>query len=132
MLTVSSLLIAPILFFGLGFFSHAVRSDLKLPSDITKALSVYLLAGIGLHGGAELAQVGLGTALHAVAAALLLGFSLPLVGYALLRRACGMRPGRCRGRGRRSVTGQRPPAPVSGSALRSAPGGAECPFPAAR
>ena len=90
MLTLSSLLIAPILFFGLGFFAQAVRSDLKLPSDITKALSVYLLAGIGLHGGAELAQVGFGTALHAVAAALLLGFSLPLVGYALLRRACGM------------------------------------------
>lgn len=84
----SSLLVAPVLFFALGVFMQLVGSDFKFPGEASKALSIYLLAGIGLHGGAELGQAALGTALHAVLAAALLGFGLPLIGYALLRRLC--------------------------------------------
>lgn len=84
----SSLLIAPILFFSLGFFAQVLKSGLRLPPEVTKALSMYLLAGIGLQGGAELAHVGLGSALHTVAASLVLGFCLPLLAFGLLRAVC--------------------------------------------
>lgn len=84
----SSLLVAPVLFFALGVFMQLAGSDFKFPGEASKALSIYLLAGIGLHGGAELGQAALGTALHAVLAAALLGLGLPLIGYALLRRLC--------------------------------------------
>lgn len=80
----SNLLIPAVLFFALGFIAQAVKSDLKFPPDLAKALSIYLLIGIGLKGGIELAHADLGDALHAVAAALVLGFSLPVVAYAIL------------------------------------------------
>ena len=86
----SSLLVAPVLFFALGVFMHLVGSDFKFPGEASKALSIYLLAGIGLHGGAELGQASLAAAAQAVIAAALLGFGMPLVGYALLRSACGL------------------------------------------
>lgn len=81
---VSNLLIPAVLFFALGFVAQGVKSDLKFPPDLAKALSIYLLIGIGLKGGIELAHADLGHALHAVAAALVLGFGLPLVAYAIL------------------------------------------------
>jgi len=51
----SNMLIPAILFFALGFLAQLIRSDLKFPPDLGKALSIYLLVGIGLHGGMELA-----------------------------------------------------------------------------
>jgi len=83
----SNLLAAPLLFFALGVLSRVVRSDLGIPPALVRALSLYLLAGIGLHGGAELARSGLGTVIAPAAAALALAFATPLVAYALLRRA---------------------------------------------
>jgi hypothetical protein len=82
----SNLLIPPLLFFALGAAAQALRSDLKFPPDLQRALSIYLLIGIGLHGGSELAHAELGTALQSVLAALLLGFGLPLLAYAILTR----------------------------------------------
>lgn len=80
----SNLLIPAVLFFALGFVAQAVRSDLKFPPELAKALSIYLLVGIGLKGGIELSHADMGDALHAVTAALVLGFSLPIVAYAIL------------------------------------------------
>jgi len=80
----SNLLIPAVLFFALGFVAQAVRSDLKFPPELAKALSIYLLIGIGLKGGIELSHADMGDALHAVTAALVLGFSLPIVAYAIL------------------------------------------------
>jgi hypothetical protein len=80
----SNLLIPAVLFFALGFVARVVRSDLKFPPELAKALSIYLLVGIGLKGGIELSHADLGDALNAVTAALLLGFALPLVAYAIL------------------------------------------------
>src|SRR5579859_316543 len=84
----SSLLIPPLMFFALGATAQACRSDLKFPGDLSRALSIYLLIGIGLHGGAELAQATFSTAISSVAAALALGFGLPLVAFFILRRLC--------------------------------------------
>lgn len=80
----SNLLIPAVLFFALGFVAQAVRSDLKFPPELAKALSIYLLVGIGLKGGIELSHADLGHALNAVATALVLGFGLPIIAYAIL------------------------------------------------
>ncbi len=84
MSSLSNMLNPAVLFFGLGFLAQSIRSDLKFPSDLAKALSIYLLVGIGLHGGMELLKVDPGSAIGAVAAALGLGFGLPVVAYVLL------------------------------------------------
>jgi hypothetical protein len=84
MSSLSNMLNPAVLFFGLGFLAQIIRSDLKFPSDLAKALSIYLLVGIGLHGGMELAKVDPGSAFGAVVAALGLGFGLPIVAYFLL------------------------------------------------
>ncbi len=82
----AALLIPPLLFFALGAAAQALRSDLKFPADLSRALSIYLLIGIGLHGGAELAQSSVSTALASIGAALAMGVALPLVAYAALNR----------------------------------------------
>ncbi|QKT04203.1 sodium-dependent bicarbonate transport family permease [Ectothiorhodospiraceae bacterium 2226] len=84
MFDLSNLMIPAILFFGLGFLARIIKSDLRFPPDLAKALSIYLLIAIGLHGGVELAEATLGSALSAVGAALALGFGLPLLAYAIL------------------------------------------------
>jgi hypothetical protein len=81
---VSNLLIPAVLFFALGLLAQLAKSDLKFPPDLAKALSIYLLIGIGIKGGIELSHADLGDALQAVAAALVLGFGLPIVAYTLL------------------------------------------------
>jgi uncharacterized protein len=48
-----------ILFFALGAFAAAVRSDLAIPETIAKGMSVYLMAAIGLKGGVQVAESGL-------------------------------------------------------------------------
>jgi hypothetical protein len=80
------LLIPAVLFFALGMLAHLVRSDLKFP-ELAKGLSIYLLLGIGLHGGMELAKADIGGAIQAVTAAFALGILLPLIAYAILRWA---------------------------------------------
>ena len=81
----SNLLVPAMMFFALGLFAQLIRSDLKFPPDLTKALTIYLLVGIGLHGGRELAKVEFAPALAAMAAAVGLGLLLPILAYALLR-----------------------------------------------
>lgn len=87
MFTLSNMLIPAILFFALGFLAQLIRSDLKFPTDLGKALSIYLLVGIGLHGGIELAKIDAGSAIGAVVAALGLGFGLPVIAYFILSLA---------------------------------------------
>lgn len=84
MSALSNLLIPAVLFFALGFLARVIKSDLRLPQDLAKMLSIYLLVAIGLHGGYELGQSDLGAAFNAVLWAVILGFGLPLIGYALL------------------------------------------------
>lgn len=84
MFSLSNMLIPAILFFALGFLAQLMRSDLKFPPDLAKALSIYLLVGIGLHGGMELAKIDPVDAIGATVAALGLGFGLPIVAYFIL------------------------------------------------
>ena len=81
---VSNLLIPAVLFFALGFLAQGVKSDLRFPPELAKALSIYLLIGIGLKGGIELSHAHLGEAFEAVIVALVLGFGLPIIAYVIL------------------------------------------------
>ncbi|TNF36547.1 MAG: sodium-dependent bicarbonate transport family permease [Gammaproteobacteria bacterium] len=80
----SNLLIPAVLFFALGFLARAIKSDIRLPQDLAKMMSIYLLMAIGLHGGYELSKADLFTAFNAVFWAIVLGFTLPVIGYLLL------------------------------------------------
>jgi len=84
MSALSNLLIPAVLFFALGFLARAIKSDLRLPPDMAKMLSIYLLVAIGLHGGYELGKADLATAINSVFWAIVLGFTLPVIGYVLL------------------------------------------------
>ena len=64
-MSISSLLVPAILFFALGMFACIIKSDLKFPPDMHKMIVIYLLIGIGLHGGKALATSNMGDALPA-------------------------------------------------------------------
>lgn len=84
MTSLSNMLIPAMLFFALGFLAQLIRSDLKFPADLAKALSIYLLVAIGLHGGMALAKADAASALGAILVALGLGIGLPIIAYLIL------------------------------------------------
>lgn len=86
-LILDNLLTPPILFFLLGIVAGALRSDLAIPEQVTKLLSLYLMWAIGIKGGVKLAESGLSAdASWCLGLAILLAVVVPLYVYALLRR----------------------------------------------
>lgn len=84
----AALLNPAILFFVLGAAAAFARSDLSVPEAVTKGLSLYLMAAIGLKGGVAVSETGLtGDFVAAGLIGLALSFVLPLPAFALLRRA---------------------------------------------
>jgi uncharacterized protein len=76
-----------ILFFVFGMFAGSVKSNLEIPPQISRFLSLYLLMALGLKGGFALAKSGFSLAIVTpLACAVLLAFLIPLIGYWLLRR----------------------------------------------
>ena len=75
-----------VLFFLLGVGARLLRSDLRLPEALYEGLSIYLLLGIGLKGGVELARQPFLAVLPQALAVILLGLLLPLIAYPVLRR----------------------------------------------
>ena len=76
-----------ILFFVFGLFAGAVKSNLEIPAQISRFLSLYLLMALGLKGGFALARSGLTTEVAVtLGCAVLLAVLVPLAAYALLRR----------------------------------------------
>ncbi|MFM2235044.1 MAG: hypothetical protein RL296_703 [Actinomycetota bacterium] len=75
-----------ILFFLLGLFVGVVRSNLEIPPQIAKFLSLYLLMAIGFKGGQALSQTGItGEAVKVLGAAVLLALLIPVVWFFFLR-----------------------------------------------
>lgn len=75
-----------VLFFVLGLFAAFVRSDLAIPEPIAKAMSLYLMAAIGLKGGVAVSKSGIdATVLSALGAGIVAGFLLPFFAYAVLK-----------------------------------------------
>jgi hypothetical protein len=66
-----------VLFFVLGFAAALARSDLTIPESFAKAMSIYLMAAIGLKGGVEVARTGL---THELVTTALAGFPAQPVG----------------------------------------------------
>lgn len=82
-----NLLDPAILFFVFGVVAGLLRSNLEIPPQIARFLSLYLLMSVGLKGGFSLAHSGLGAdVLASLGAALLLALAVPLLGYWVLRR----------------------------------------------
>ena len=76
-----------ILFFVFGIFAGLVRSNLEIPPQITRFLSLYLLMALGLKGGFALAKSGLTTeVVVSLGSALLLAIVVPAMGYWVLRK----------------------------------------------
>lgn len=80
-----SLLIPAVLFFALGALAKFINSDLKFPEGMTKGIGIYLLMAIGLKGGVALSDADFGLAISSIIWGTILGFLLPLIGYAILR-----------------------------------------------
>jgi hypothetical protein len=82
-----NLLDPSILFFVFGAFAGLVRSNLEIPPQVSRFLSLYLLMALGLKGGFALAKSGLtATVVAGLGGAVLMAIVVPLIGYFLLRR----------------------------------------------
>lgn len=81
-----SLLTPSIMFFGLGFTAQLIRSDLKLPAELTKSITIYLLLSVGIHGGIELSNATFTDAVPSILTAIILGVSFPIIAYFLINR----------------------------------------------
>lgn len=57
--SIEGILSPPILFFFLGMIAVWLKSGLRIPEQISRFLSLYLLIAIGFHGGVELSKSGL-------------------------------------------------------------------------
>ena len=82
-----SLLDPAILFFVFGAAAGLARSNLEIPPQVSRFLSLYLLMALGLKGGFALAKSGLtfDVALS-LSCALALAVVVPAIGYQVLRR----------------------------------------------
>ncbi len=79
-----------ILFFIFGLAAGCLRSNLEIPPQIARFLSLYLLMALGLKGGFALSASGLSTEVAtSLGAAVALAVVVPLIGYVLLKRWLG-------------------------------------------
>lgn len=82
-----NLLSPPILFFALGIIAGFLKSDLDVPEQISRYLSIYLMMAIGFKGGvaiAETAEIN-SQVLLTIIAGIVTGFTQPFLGFILLR-----------------------------------------------
>lgn len=76
-----------ILFFVFGVLAGSLKSNLEIPPQISRFLSLYLLMALGLKGGFALAKSGFtADVLISLGAALGMAILVPVLGYLLLRR----------------------------------------------
>ena len=76
-----------ILFFVFGILAGSLKSNLEIPPQISRFLSLYLLMALGLKGGFALAQSGMtAEVLISLGAALGMAILVPALGYLALRR----------------------------------------------
>lgn len=75
-----------VLFFILGIVAARIKSDLKIPEDISEFLPIYLLAAIGLHGGIEMRNTSFESILVPMLVAIALSLVMTLYHYQILRR----------------------------------------------
>jgi len=82
-----SLLDPAILFFVFGAAAGLARSNLEIPPQVSRFLSLYLLMALGLKGGFALAKSGLSADVaSSLGCAIALAVVVPTFGYQVLRR----------------------------------------------
>lgn len=87
----ANLLAPAILFFALGALAGWAKSDLTIPDQAAKTLSLYLMLCIGFKGGAEARASGLSADLLATGAlGLAFSFLAPFAAFAVLRAMGGL------------------------------------------
>lgn len=83
----NNLLDPAVLFFCFGIFAGLIKSNLAIPKEISKFLSLYLLMALGLKGGFALAKSDFTHEITAVIGiGLFMAMIIPAVSYLLLRR----------------------------------------------
>jgi hypothetical protein len=86
-LILENLLSPPILFFMGGLLAVLVRSDLEIPREVAKFLSLFLLFSIGLKGGVELAHgEDWGLMIKPLGFAVFLAVIVPIYTFYILKR----------------------------------------------
>jgi uncharacterized protein len=76
-----------VLFFVVGAAAGLLKSNLEIPTSISRFLSMYLLMALGLKGGFALADSGFNAQVGAgLGIAVALAMVVPLLGYWVLRR----------------------------------------------
>ncbi|MGB0522132.1 MAG: sodium-dependent bicarbonate transport family permease [Flammeovirgaceae bacterium] len=76
-----------LLFFILGIIAVQVKSDLKIPENSSKFISIYLLLSIGFKGGQELSHSGLSSEiLWSIVVGVLLASAIPVASFFILKR----------------------------------------------
>lgn len=85
-LLVDNLTNPALLFFVLGLAASQVKSDLEIPKNSSKFISLYLLLAIGFKGGQELAHSAFSSdIIYAVIAGIVLSLAVPLYTFFILR-----------------------------------------------
>jgi uncharacterized protein len=81
----------PVPFFFLGLLAVIFHSDLEIPEQVSKFISLYLLMAIGFKGGVELHESGINTQVALVMIfAILMAMAIPLWSFFLLRKKLGV------------------------------------------
>jgi len=76
-----------LLFFFLGIFASFVKSDLSIPKNSSKFISLYLLFSIGFKGGQELAHSELNSEIYSgIIMGVLLALIVPLYTFFILKK----------------------------------------------
>jgi len=76
-----------ILFFIFGVFAGSVKSNLEIPPQISRFLSLYLLMALGLKGGFALHKSGFTSEIAlSLGLAIFLAIIIPIIGYSILRK----------------------------------------------
>lgn len=85
-----NLLSPPVLSFAFGLTAVFLRSDLRIPTQIYKAMTIYLLFAIGLKGGILLDPAQWQSWALPCLMVLVLGSLIPLVVYPICRKALNL------------------------------------------
>jgi len=82
-----NLLSPAILFFALGIAAGLLKSDLDVPDQISRYLSIYLMMAIGFKGGVAIAETPEinGEVIATILVGITIGLLQPFLGYWLLR-----------------------------------------------
>ncbi len=80
-----------LLFFILGIVAVQLKSDLSIPEQSSKFISIYLLLSIGFKGGQELSHSGINLEVgNSVALGLALALLIPIISFFILKKKLGV------------------------------------------